>query len=294
MMGIYCLVFPGTNKVYIGRSTNIAAREYSHLYCMKKGKCSKKLQEAYNIYGKPVCKVIFQTEDHEVLYTAEKKYIKEFDSIVNGFNSSPGGEAGALLPGELNGRSLFSNEVYCEILELLVNTSFTIKKIADITNTTTSIVSKISSGEGHKWLKEACPEAYARLILKRANRSVYMLDKYASNRKYNYVYSPENIRYSLDGVKLVDFCTKHNLTESKLSKLLNGNSKEYLGWYTEELPVKYKPPIKVVSPEGDIYEAIYGKYSELAKKHGLDPAAFRRVLTGEARHHHGWKLYKEN
>lgn len=289
MQGIYCLTFEGTDKVYIGKSITLCSREHSHLSSLKLGNSPKKLQAAFDTYGTPTFNILRIVEDYSSLNRLEQEYIIEFNSVSEGFNTSPGGEAGALLPGEQNGRALFTDEKYLEILELLVETDYTCTRISEITNTTPRIVGKISCGESHRWLETKYPELYGKLLDIRGLGGRF-LKVYAEKRKFNYINSPEGVLYPLDNIKLADFCNEHSLTESKVSGLLNGHTSEYRGWHTDIPPVKYAPPKEVIGPEGTIHTVLYGKYTEFAKANGLDPGAFRKLLKGIGNHHHGWRL----
>jgi len=85
--GIYLLSFPGTNSVYIGQSLDIERRFSQHKNSMLKNKSAPKLQKAYDTYGMPRC-IILATGSVEELNTWEAHYIKQFDSITNGFNTA--------------------------------------------------------------------------------------------------------------------------------------------------------------------------------------------------------------
>lgn len=225
--GIYCLSFESTDKVYIGKSVNLDSRAYSHLWNMQKQKASKKLQDAYNTYGAPKFTILEYCNEKE-LYKLEKSYIIEFNSVENGFNYSPGGEGGNVSPGDTNSRAIAANSQYLEALELLVCTNMSRYQIAEITGLTTSIISHISSGEGHRWLLEAAPELYSKLLeikslgrVKRTNNS---------KRPFNKLVSPNGLVHDMFNVKLKEFCTQYNLTYSKVSQVLNGHSEQHKGW----------------------------------------------------------------
>ena len=225
--GIYCLRFTGTDKVYIGKSVNLAARKYSHEWQMKNQKSAIKLQSAYNLYGMPEFIVLCNCSENE-LAKLEQELIIEFDSIENGFNYSAGGEAGNISPGETNSRAIASNDKYLEALELLVYTTFSRYDIAKLTGLTVSIVSHISSGEGHIWMKEASPDAYSKLLSIKAEGRVKRTHN--SKRPFNILVSPEGIKYNMMDYNLKSFCTEHNLTYSKVSGVLNGHSLAHKGW----------------------------------------------------------------
>lgn len=225
--GIYCLSFKGTDKVYIGKSVNLGSRAYSHHWNMQKQKAPKKLQDAYNIYGAPTFTVLEYCNEAELCYL-EKLYITEFNSVEEGFNYSPGGEGGNVSPGSSNGRAIGTNTQYLEALELLVCTNMSRYEIANATGLTVSIVSHISSGEGHKWLKDAAPELYSKLLQIKSSGRVKRTNN--SKRPFNKLLSPDNIIHDMLDVKLKEFCAKHSLTYSKISQVLNGHIEQHKGW----------------------------------------------------------------
>lgn len=225
--GIYCLSFNNTDKVYIGKSVNLDSRAYSHHWTMQKQKASKKLQDAYNIYGKPIFTVLEYCNEKE-LYKLEKAYIIEFDSVEAGFNHSPGGEGGNVSPGDTNSRATATNAQYLEALELLVYSSMSRYQIADTTGLTSSIVSHISSGEGHKWLQEAAPELYSKLLEIKSLGRVKRTNNF--KRPFNKLICPVGTVHNMLEVRLKDFCKQYTLTYSKVSRVLNGHTEHHKGW----------------------------------------------------------------
>lgn len=288
--GIYALSFEGTDKVYIGLQTNIQARYESHIQCLKAGRSAKKLQKAYTEYGIPALNILEEIADIDAMYIVEKLYISEFDSLNNGFNSLEGGAVGAQLPGESNGRALFQNEQYIQVLNLLAHTQLNITKIAEVTNTTVSVVQHISNGQGHSWLKDVCPIEFAILQNIRDSGGRFGIQK-SSGRKFAHIFSPDGVRHDLTKIQsLTSFCTEYGLSVGHITNMLNGLKKSYKGWYCTDKPIQI-PDTKVISPEGEIFTVSFGEYTKFAKMHGMDPAAFRRVIIKEAKSHHGWKLY---
>jgi group I intron endonuclease len=225
-IGIYCLSFDNTDKVYIGKSITLETRLYSHLWNMRRNQSAKKLQEAYNTYGEPTFHILLECAEYDI-YKLEKFYIQEFDSYNNGFNSSPGGEAGNVSPGELNPRANSSNETYLEALKLLVNTNLTAPQIAEITKLSKSTIAHISSGEGHKWMKEVVPELYDKLIQTKKSRRIRTN---STKRPFNKLKSPDGIVYDITNVGVNKFCEEHKLSPSKVSLVLNGRADSTKGW----------------------------------------------------------------
>ena len=96
-MSIYSIYSISQNKYYIGKSKDINARISKHKSDLRLGKHhSHYLQNTYNKYGEKdlVYEIILQCSYDETI-EYEKKYIAEFNSFVDGFNSTTGGEYGA-------------------------------------------------------------------------------------------------------------------------------------------------------------------------------------------------------
>lgn len=288
--GIYLLKFNGTDKVYIGKSINLENRFGSHLAAMKNGSSPKKLLDAYVTYGEPEFHILQVCTEQDNINALEKTYIIEFDSVANGFNTSPGGDIGNISPGDLNGRSVATNSQYIDALRLLVTTTLSTREIAEKCNLTQSIVSHISSMDAHRWLAKEVPELYDKLLERKSFFGSRNKQIWDGKRKFTTIFSPDGVEYDITKYLLKDFCKEHSLTESKLSALLNGGTIQYKGWHTGKYTfAKKRPPTTVVDPHGNTHIVEYGKYSEFAKLHGMDPGAFRKVVSGSALSHHGWK-----
>ena len=225
--GIYKLVFKNTDKVYIGQSIHIDKRFTTHLNELKNGTHSIKLQEAYNLYGLPELIVL-----EEVLYqnldTAEERYIQLFNSVSNGFNSAHNASGGVSL-GEANGRSKYSNIQIIEAVELMVEfPDISLKVLANTLNISWDTIKQISRGTQYKWLKDTIPETYSKLLnLKNTRKSTGNSIK-GIGKSYPKIQSPEGIVYEIDNGVL--FSKEHNLQQSNLYQVLNGNRKSHKGW----------------------------------------------------------------
>lgn len=102
MTGIYKITCIPTNQVYIGQSASIKKRWVAHKTALKhKIHGNYKLQEAYNLYGKDnfVFEILEQCSARQ-LNDKEKEYVKKYNSFLEGFNLTEGGEGG--LAGEKN------------------------------------------------------------------------------------------------------------------------------------------------------------------------------------------------
>ena len=93
MFVIYKAEFPN-GKVYIGKSKNFNDRKLKHSYSPKY--YSTKLTNAINKYGFGSInwEVIYETDDIDELNKMEIEFIKKYDSIRLGYNTSTGGDGG--------------------------------------------------------------------------------------------------------------------------------------------------------------------------------------------------------
>lgn len=90
-MGIYAIRCKTTQKLYVGSSHDITTRWTAHKYKLRKN-ChhSKKLQEAWNLYGESnfELEIIEEVLDKSLLIPTEQKHIDAFDSCSKGYNSA--------------------------------------------------------------------------------------------------------------------------------------------------------------------------------------------------------------
>lgn len=160
--GIYLLEFNGTDKVYVGLSKYIERRYKEHLVAFNSGKHTLKLMEAYSQYGLPTLKIILECDKSE-LGKAEQEAIELFDSIKNGFNSTGAGSLGCSLIGDKNPASKYSNEQIEQVFTyILENVPF--KEIAYKTGVSLGVISLVSCGTNHTWLRDKYPEQYKKLL----------------------------------------------------------------------------------------------------------------------------------
>lgn len=92
---IYFLKCNSNKKFYIGITSNLAKRKYSHFYELKNNKHENcHLQRAFNKYGefKFQFGIIQKCRTRKRAMLREKYWIKYYDSYKNGFNQTTGGE----------------------------------------------------------------------------------------------------------------------------------------------------------------------------------------------------------
>lgn len=224
-IGIYRLIFNGTDKCYIGQSVDITKRYKHHLYILSKGLGAIKLQNAYNKYGHPNIEIIEKTT-RDNLSERENYHINRYNSYNNGYNSlefadevpintASGTEAPA---------AKYTKEQILEVFYYITDTLYTAEKISELTQVSTCIVHYIKLGNGHLWLRELEPIKY---------------DKYITNREHGNACSNKGISYpklmSPTG-KLFNitnrnrFAIDNGLDSGALGRVLRGTAKSHKGW----------------------------------------------------------------
>ena len=231
--GIYKLNFNGTSKVYIGQSKNIEYRYTQHIYKLNKQTSSRKLQEAYILFGSPYLDILVQCTDAE-LNVFEKETISIWDSVANGFNTCEENRCPSTRVrerGENSASAIYSNIQIAEILDYLIDQPhLTAKQIEEETGVTVHTIRAISALNEHKWLKDVYPDKYK--ILENLKGIQAKSNKYNSKalgKVYLPLISPEGLVYpSLENVKA--FCREHHLQDTNLRLVLNGTRKSHKGW----------------------------------------------------------------
>jgi group I intron endonuclease len=232
-IGIYCLEFEGTDKVYIGQSNNIEYRFGQHKYSLKNNTSSEKLMEAYNLYGIPKLKILLECTE-STLDENENIAIDIFNSVLNGFNTydESRGRRGHLgLRGTNNPCSKYSNEQILKVFNLLVDEQhLTASDIADITAVSVYTVRSIASLSNYKWLEEVYPYKYD--ILKSIkgihNKGHKFSSKALGKINPNLISPTGEVFTNIDNIK--EFAKQHNLQHTNLGAVLNGHRKSHKGW----------------------------------------------------------------
>ena len=112
------------------------------------------------------------------------------------------------------------------MLNLLIEDKLTATNISILTGVSTSTIGNISAGDRHTWLKEQCPDQYAKLLSIKGNRST----ERRGNKKYKRIKDPSGNIYEVSSIK--EFSKVHNLLPSNLGKLLRGQALSHKGWTT--------------------------------------------------------------
>lgn len=229
-IGIYCLRFNGTDKVYIGQSVNIEKRYQNHLYNLKNNITSHKLIEAYKNHGIPTL-VILTSSTIEELDALEQEAITLYNAIDNGFNTSTEGSQPPRMYGEDQGSAKYSNKQIEKVFHLLVNNpNMVAESISKLTEVSISTIRKISGKSGHLWLKDKYPEEYKQLesINRRNNSAEAARNSRITREVLPLIKSPNGDTYSVTCFR--EFAREHNLDRKCLAKVLRGNQKCHKGW----------------------------------------------------------------
>lgn len=226
-IGIYCLRFKGTDKVYIGQSDNIEGRRYQeHLLSFKKKTAAHKLLQAYLMYGEPILDILCECT-LEDLNSTENEAIEIFNAVDNGFNSL---EKAGMMPihyGELSSNSTHTNEQIIKAFNLLIDfPDMPFKDVSKSTEVSLGVLWTISKSTNHLWLEEQFPERYARLRALKGCRS-----KNSAKTKgiiYPPIISPEGNIFIVENVN--KFAKENNLNIGHLGSVLRGSRPTHKGW----------------------------------------------------------------
>lgn len=171
--GIYCFTFKGSDRPYIGQSVNIERRITRHKSLIKENSATKKIQTEANIYGNDIEFIILEEcEEHE-LDSKEIFWVKEFDSISTGLNTSLGGESWGG-SGTDGGNSKYTKEEIISVFNALLQGDKGLKEIANLYNINEMVVHGVYKGHTHLWLKEEFPIYYELMRNNILPRSIHM------------------------------------------------------------------------------------------------------------------------
>jgi group I intron endonuclease len=216
--GIYKLVFKGTTALYVGKSLNIEKRFGGHISDMRCGRSSKKLLNAYSLYGLPTLEIL-EVCVEKYLSVREDYWITTLDTVVNGFNTvyETHHNNNSSLCGELCSNANHSTEEYVEIAKMLAK-GFTYLEIEECLGTSRGVVQTISSLKQHTWLKLVVPAVYKiiednnRLYKEKGACLEYRTGKILS------IVSPQGTLFEVSSIAA--FSREHNLESTCISRVL--------------------------------------------------------------------------
>lgn len=235
-IGIYRLIFNGTDKTYIGQSVRIEVRYLEHLRNIKNGSANTKLLEANKLYGNPELDIILECPIEE-LDTWEDEAIEIFNSVDNGFNLYKYSNQAPSYTGEYGyGNTKYSKDQIIDSFNLLVDRpDLSYTDISKITNVTTAVVSSISNLSTHTWLSQEYPSRYEvlrNMLGTRGNKSSTVVSEKLSAKSqgiiYPVLYDPQGNAYIIENA--YKFAREHGLAGNHLTEVLNGHRKSHKGW----------------------------------------------------------------
>lgn len=285
--GIYKLIFPNTDKVYVGQSINIEIRYKKHLSLLKRGAAPSKIQQAFDTYGGPTLSILEVMDSREDMDSRECHYINILGSYEHGFNGCLGGLGVSGLSGISNPCSRYSIEDYFMCLWYLVQVpAYTTYEIEYYTGVDSSVVENISSCKAHTWLKKEFPQEYS--ILEYLN-SLGRNSQYVRSGKYHIVVSPEGQQYPVLNVSA--FAKEHSLTQSDLQAVISGKRITTKGWYMKDNPPAIKDLVELINPLGAVVSIPKEQaYIDFAKEYSLTKSGISDLVAGRLKTHRGWRL----
>ena len=169
---IYKIQFPN-GKVYIGQSVNHKNRWREHLREATKGNDLKvyRAMRKYNITIEAFSIIEDNITSQDEANTKEIYYIKEFNSIKNGYNITEGGQCGNGLHGECHPNHILTDDQIKEIREIRASKIYTMKEVYAFYDDLMSY-----SGFQKIWLYESRPEIASELNTQEL-RDFYSIDK---------------------------------------------------------------------------------------------------------------------
>jgi hypothetical protein len=226
-IGIYFIEI--NDLYYIGQSVNIEARFYEHNRTLKLGQhFNYKIQDLYNKGYVPNYGILDICEIKD-LDNNEIAYIKEFDSINNGLNITPGGLGTGKGPNHSSAK--YSKEQIIISFKLMSDPNNKLIDISNNTGVSTAILTNIAKGKLHTWLQEEFGEQYLYMLSIRHirnklsstnSKAVFKVKPFKlENKKLNIIEEVSHIK---------NFAKKYNIYPSSISMLKNGKVRSAMGW----------------------------------------------------------------
>lgn len=237
-IGIYKLIFEGTDKVYIGQSKNIEYRFREHKYALRNGLSSKKLLQAYTEYGEPVGYEILCECEVTELDTLENEAIELYSSYTNGFNSfrTEGGSIRGNSGIEHWNQKYSKTKILRVFSRIYRQLHIPYADIAKMERVNVSLVNNIALGTHHLWLKQEYPDKFQLMLdSKRLRKTITGKTIGKVTGSVPKLISPKGEMFEITNIR--QFCITHpdfqsnmDNARSALGKLIKGRIKAYKGW----------------------------------------------------------------
>ena len=222
--GIYKLEF-SDGSYYVGQATNLVKREQDHISALKNGThFNRNVQSKYSkLNSFPTFLVVCYCEIG-LLNSKETELIDLNDSMC--MNIMAGGKS---TYGEAHPCSKYSTEEVINAFNMLLAAPGVLhQEVADIVGIHVGTVHDISAGRGRAYteLKKLYPEAYARLLGRKADNT-----RGKNTTVFRHVNGEE---VTLLTGEYSEFCRKNGIHMSNMSKVIKGSRKSTGGWYLVE------------------------------------------------------------
>lgn len=146
---IYKITNSINNKIYIGQSKNPIRRYKEHILESKKENAIG-LHAAIKKYGKDAFNIEIIEGPIENYNEREKYWIKYYNSYLDGYNLTEGGEEPPVLKGQENCLTKFSDSIIIEIQKDLLFSNMSYQDISNKYNISIGYIQKINNGEARK------------------------------------------------------------------------------------------------------------------------------------------------
>lgn len=276
------------NKIYIGQSKFLDNNYFGSGVFIKK---------AIKKYGKKnFKKEIIEFCKEEELDEKERFYIKNLNSVNEGYNFLYGGTGDASVSGSkspnskvffiynLNGDLVFSGKgvkLYCR------ENGFNESKV-------------LSCCRRKLFHYREQIFSYNKINKKELKESIYifMQNKGAKNKKKVYALSPEGDAFTF--YNTVSFAKEKNLSDRSIRRVLeeNNNVHTHKGWQfsfsgfflkdKELRRIRKRKIFEAISPSSEVFEDTNA--TAFAEEHGLSRGQIKDCLTGRQKTHKGWKF----
>lgn len=219
---IYKISFNNTDKVYIGRTSNYKSRNNTHIWALKNNCSTKKLQEAYNQFGEPSIDILEENILDEEISAKEKYYILKYNSVEDGYNTTYDTTQGGGGRGELSSGALYRDYEILNLIKYIVeNKHQSLPLVSKNTGINFNTVEGVAQGKTYTWLEECIPELYKELLSIKGTRKLNL------SKTIKFISPDGTVHYSTN---IRDFCKKHNLNQSAMSKVSRGIHTHHHGW----------------------------------------------------------------
>ena len=287
MIGIYKITNKINGHCYIGQSVDINRRWQSHRknYGIES---NISLYQAFNKYG--LDNFSFEIVEEcsiEELNDKEKFYIEYFQSYINGYNMTKGGE------GTPGGVVKITEKDLIEIYNLLINSKQTQREIAKLYEVGEDTISEINQG------KTRVLSGYDFPLRKKESKELIIKHKIPSREElikdiYNSSFASVAKKYGVSHTTIRRWCIRENLPTTKeqivsLYKQENNIIKETKK--TQSIPLK----TLIYNKEGQ-FLSLENSREDAMLKYNLDRRNLNACLKGERKTVDGYiaRNYKED